>query len=133
MKFEKRHFSRRHAPLDCALFVVHEPCDATLRDKYGMDLPSHLMYRGTAAALILPDGDYWIGVTLCSPGDQFVKKSGRDKAVGRAYRSALRDHIDPFRMPLDTKDYSELMTRILREAIRQMKKDKCVYPYAEEL
>lgn len=83
MKFEDRTFSKRLPPLNCAVFVLHEPARAL--DRHVLpDVPTP--YRGTAAAIILPDGRFWVGVTLCSPQDQFVKATGRAKAIGRAYR-----------------------------------------------
>lgn len=69
MNFAPHKFSRRFPEVECAILVVHEK-------------PTH--YRGTAAAIITKEGGVYIGVTLCAPGDQYVKKIGRAKAIGRA-------------------------------------------------
>lgn len=82
MKFESRKFSKRFPPVECAIFVVHEPFEAK---RYETTTGVVYQYRGTAAAIILPDGRFWVGATLCSPRDQFVKKIGRAKAIGRAF------------------------------------------------
>lgn len=78
MQFDTRQFSKRFPKVTCSLFVIHEP------------LPIHTsMHRGTAAAIILPDGRFWIGVALCSPCDQYVKATGRQKALGRAFQALM--------------------------------------------
>lgn len=76
MTFEKLQFSRRFPPLTCAVFVIH--------DKPGTK------YRGSAAAIVLQDGRMYVGTSICSPQDQFVKKLGRIKAVGRAAKHAVK-------------------------------------------
>ncbi len=87
MKFEEHKFSKRFPPVNCAIFLIHEPAWSRPTPA-SLSLPVH--HRGTAAALILPDGRFWIGVCLCAPGDPFVKATGRQKAVGRAYRAFLK-------------------------------------------
>lgn len=135
MKFESRTFSRRFPAVECAIFVVHEPelCLVFRPDEPPKMVSSAVPeYRGTAAALILPDGRYWIGVTLCSPQDQFVKASGRAKAVGRAfveYRRTMTDEAKgitqwPLRMDLLTPEYPSKMVATLRAAIDAFKKEK---------
>ncbi len=89
MKFEKRRFSKRFPEIECAIFVVHEPPMpkiAVPKDEFPY-VENRSVHRGTAAALILPDGRFWIGVCLCSPSDEFVKATGRAKAIGRAFVS----------------------------------------------
>ena len=95
MKFDYRQFSKRFPAIECAVFVIHEPpqvpsmADCMKHDPVlGSLYPegnNHWLYRGTAAAIILPDGRFWVGVCLCSPSDQFVKVTGRNKAIGRAF------------------------------------------------
>lgn len=90
MKFEDHRFSKRFPPVNCALFVIHEPSvagKAFIEYDPAKGIPNvrAMQYRGTAAAIILPDGRFWVGVCLCAPMDQFVKKIGRQKAIGRAY------------------------------------------------
>jgi hypothetical protein len=70
MKFELRQFSKRYVPVECAVFVIHEPVAVVL--------------RATGAAILTTDGAVFIGVALCSRHDQFIKKVGRAKALGRA-------------------------------------------------
>ena len=93
MKFHSHQFSKRFPPVICSIFVVHEPNFKGMSYvEYDPKLVSAdefsewIRYRGTAAAIILEDGRFWIGVSLCSPNDDFVKKIGRAKAVGRAYQ-----------------------------------------------
>ena len=87
MKFVKREFSKRHPPVECALFIVHE--------NYQRGFP-----RGTACALILPSGAFWVGVTICSSSDPFTFAVGRAKAQGRAFGKMVRaepnQRIAPF-------------------------------------
>lgn len=71
LKFEPRWFSDRYAELECGVFVVH--------------YRENGRPRGTIAAIVLPTGEYWFGVALSNPSDQFVKKVGRAKAIGRAF------------------------------------------------
>ena len=82
MKFHSHQFSTRFPPVVCAFFVLHEPYFRA-SEPFTLD---EKVTRGTAAAIILEDGRFWIGVSLCSPNDDFVKKIGRAKAVGRAYQ-----------------------------------------------
>src|SRR3990167_4072654 len=87
MNFTEHKFSKRFPPVTCAIFVVHEPQALNVTSDTGFDLrtvPARV-HRGTAAAIILPDGRFWVGVTLCSPRDPFVKATGRAKAIGRAF------------------------------------------------
>ena len=97
MKFEDHRFSRRFLPVNCSIFVIHEPIPTTrhiIADN-GKEMPDPYAHRGTAAAIILPDGRFWIGVCLCAPMDQFVKKIGRQKAIGRAARAYFRKTGEP--------------------------------------
>ena len=82
MRFNCHQFSTRFPPVVCAFFVLHEPYFRA-SEPFTLD---EKVTRGTAAAIILEDGRFWIGVSLCSPNDDFVKKIGRAKAVGRAYQ-----------------------------------------------
>ena len=93
MIFNSHQFSKRFPPVICSIFVVHEPdmwnepyikYDPKFERPY--EVIRFAQYRATAAAIILEDGRFWIGVSLCSPNDDFVKKIGRAKAVGRAYQ-----------------------------------------------
>lgn len=97
MKFESHTFSKRFPPITCALFVIHEPPRGPYveYDTRGEAPPSHaeIAFRGTAAAIILPDGRFWVGVCLCSPRDQFIKAVGRQKAIGRAHANARRNQV----------------------------------------
>jgi hypothetical protein len=97
MKFEEHRFSKRFPPVTCALFVIHEapmPQIVVPRDDFPF-VANRSIHRGTAAAIILPDGRFWIGVCLCAPMDQFVKKIGRQKAIGRAARAYFRKTGEP--------------------------------------
>ena len=93
--------------------------------------------RGTGAGITLPDGRFWVGVTLCSPSDQFVKATGRNKAIGRAYRNARRDRnllgdgfdVIEFQNNGDEAvnagtDWSGRLKARLRVEIDEMKKDR---------
>ena len=53
-------------------------------------------HRATGAAIILPDGRVSIGVAVCSPADQFVKATGRQKAIGRAYQTMRKNSFGAF-------------------------------------
>lgn len=89
MKFEKIKYSKRKPEIEAAIFTIAEQAPGALIEWCGAHPPSVLAasYRATAAALIFPTGHYWIGVTLCSPQDQFVKSVGRAKAIGRSFQS----------------------------------------------
>lgn len=98
MQFEEHQFSKRFPKITAALFVIHEPiylgCLGTKVNTDGSVDQKNLEpitggHRGTAAAIILPDGRFWAGVALCSPADPYVKATGRQKALGRAFQ-ALR-------------------------------------------
>ncbi len=82
MKFSTQKLSKRFPEFEASIFLIHEP----YRMPGAGDVLSNA-HRGTAAAIILPDGRYWVGVALCSPMDPFVKATGRAKAIGRAYKS----------------------------------------------
>lgn len=83
MKFAPIQFSKRFPALTCCVFVQHEKVDA-FREFNPRAKPSG---RATAAAIVLPEGAAYIGVTICADGDQFVKKVGRAKALGRAFQA----------------------------------------------
>ena len=97
MKFEERTFSKRFPAVNCAVFVIYEPSTQGKPYEWNpkdddMDVAIQRMhYRGTAAAVILPNGYFCVGVSLCSPDDAFVKVVGRTKAIGRAYAAMLED------------------------------------------
>lgn len=93
MKFTEYTFSKRFPAVECAVFVIHQPANHRPWIEYdphtGVPDVVAMRYRGTAAAIILPDGRYWTGVALCSPSDPYVRVVGRQKALGRAFQ-ALR-------------------------------------------
>lgn len=95
MKFTERQFSKRFPPIECAVFVMHEPA---LSSPMLVISPE---YRATGAAIILPYGAVYVGVSVCSPEDQFIKATGRSKALGRAFQ-AMRKSTAPYRVPLDS-------------------------------
>lgn len=113
LDFTLRKFSKRFPAVLCATFVMHEPAT---NYSNGACCSS----RGTAAAVILENGRFWIGVTLCGPKDQFMKKTGRNKATGRAVQAMFqgdRSDIIIYEKP----DWPETMKRILREALAARK------------
>ena len=73
LRFTFHQFSKRFPALECAIFIIYE----SAQEKY----------RGTEAAIILPSGCAFVGVTLCSPMDKFIRAVGREKAIGRAYQA----------------------------------------------
>ena len=111
MKFTKQKLNKRFPEIECNIYVLREP----YREPGAGDVLSNL-HRGTAAAIIMPDGRFWVGVALCSPMDQFSKEIGRLAAVGRAYKAArtnlpygmlkldepIRDGINPVTEHLKT-------------------------------
>ena len=127
MNFTEHKFSKRFPPVTCAIFVVHEPQALNVTSDTGFDLrtvPARV-YRGTAAAIILPDGRFWVGVTLCSPMDQFVRATGRNKAIGRAFRRMAGNDLSNGNVPFDLEasqwKFDELKA-CLRVEIDEMKK-----------
>lgn len=127
MKFESRSFSKRHPAIECALFVIHEQVNHLPYVEYqpglGIPSPASLHLRGTAAAIILPDGRFWIGVCLCSPKDQFVKSVGRAKAVGRAYATMLKSKDESYTAfaSLGAPEWIDDLKRMLRCQINEAK------------
>ncbi len=121
MKFEPHKFSRRFPAINCAIVVVHEKSWTsyeTFRPR-----PS----RATAAAIIDDDGMVYIGVTLCAEGDQFVKKIGRQKAIGRAARAAFlgkNDFSDESMHPLADPTATDAITGVLGRLKTAMKEKK---------
>ncbi len=112
LKFELKKFTNRSEPIECAVFVIHEPHTLLTGNNY----------RGTAAMVILTDGRYCVGVTLCSPNDQFVKSAGRAKAVGRAFQVFTRAGLlDRLPLPLDDPKLSSCICEILRREIVRMR------------
>lgn len=83
MQFAKHKFSRRHAEVEAALIVFHQPVP-----------PVGYPLRSTAAALISPDGTYYIGISNCAWMDPFIRKVGRQKAIGRAHQQYLAKQPD---------------------------------------
>ena len=59
-----------------------------IKDIYYYDKTEHGIV--TICLLVEPDGVKAKGRSLCSPKDQFVKVTGRHKALGMAYRAADR-------------------------------------------
>lgn len=105
VKFTTHKLSKRFPAFEAAIFVMSEPPRALPYVEYDpvAGLPNGKVaasYRGTAAAIILPDGRFWVGVCLCSPEDQFIKAVGRQKAIGRVFSECVR-YLDgsPFRHP----------------------------------
>ena len=124
MKFEKRQFSKRFPAVECALFVVHEPDHKSLHT-YTPTFKCGAEYelRGTAAAIILPDGRFWVGVCLCSPSDQFVKVTGRNKAIGRAFQKrshfadgAIKITDEALAMKLEINSLKTILERNITQA-----------------
>lgn len=112
LKFELNKFTNRSEPIECALFVIHEPHTVVIGNNY----------RGTAAMVILKTGEYCVGVTLCSPNDQFVKSVGRAKAVGRAFQRYTKPgEITHLPVPLDDPKLSSVICDILRHEISLMR------------
>ena len=77
MTFNSYQFSRRFPLLECAVIIIHD------KPKAG--------YRATGAAIVLPDGTVYCGVSVCSPKDQFVRATGRNKAIGRAFQEYRKE------------------------------------------
>ena len=105
MKFEKRKFSKRFPEVECAFFTVHD----SKRDDNG--------YRGTAVALILPDGRFWTGLSICSPEDHFEKHLGVTVATGRAVSSHVSQQIYEY-INLAAKDALYEMQMILQSLLK---------------
>lgn len=82
MKFKPTTFGYS-APITCAVIIYHEP----------VGTPN----RSTAAVIVMENGDAWYGVAICSDNDQFIKKTGRNKSVGRAYSSIFHKEHQTFR------------------------------------
>lgn len=115
MKFSAHQFSKRFSPVDCSIFVIHDDV--------------HTKYRGTAAAIILPSGAVYIGTSVCSPGDQFVKKVGRAKAIGRAFQAMRKEKREMAISSAHLADDKaiEIVTTLLRFRLDERKKDCGVY------
>lgn len=121
MKFQVREFSKRFRPVECAVIVMHES-NIGFRPIIQYDpidgLPDiqKLKLRATGAAIILPTGAVYIGVALCSPHDQFIKKVGRAKAIGRAVREMYADSKYNITLSsiLISRDDSEIMDEVHR-------------------
>jgi hypothetical protein len=126
MKFEKRKFSKRFPEIEAAIFVIHEGPHTP--ERYGPTSEFNATpYRGTAAAIILPDGRFWIGVCLCSPLDAFVKATGRAKAIGRAYQKrnhfadgAIRITDEALTMKLEIGKLKAVLERAIDEAKKRV-------------
>ena len=56
---------------------------------YYLHIPSGYSRRGTIAAIIKND-ELYIGVSLCSPKDNFSKSIGRSISAGRADKKAYK-------------------------------------------
>ena len=88
MKFSILKFSRRFPEVECAILHYYQPLPQTPK---GVTVPP--MFRSTVAAFLLPNGRYWLGISTCSPGDEFVRVTGHAKAQGRAIQDYV--HIVP--------------------------------------
>lgn len=108
MKFEDRTFSEKlgRGPIKCATFVVHV--------KNGKNKPI-----GTAAAFVLPNGEYWMGIALLNPLDQFVKKVGRAKAIGRAYALFLSTVESDGKIWFDKEGWSKSLVECLKFEVKK--------------
>ena len=117
MKFESRTFSKRFAPQECVVFVMHEP-DGT-------------PFRATGAALILRSGAAYVGIAVCSPADRFIRSVGHAKAVGRAFSETLLPTIarkpDLF-VNIETPDYIHIKS-VIEYLIAERKKDCGIYGF----
>jgi hypothetical protein len=51
-------------------------------------------YRATAAGHIDENGDLWVAAALCSPEDNFVKRIGHNKALGRSYSNTTAKNMN---------------------------------------
>lgn len=124
MKFNKHKFSNRFPALDCAIFVMHQPSDPGRYELVGGGHLSYAEYRATGAAIILPDGAVYVGVSVCSPEDQFVKATGRSKAIGRAFQ-AIRKASEPFRVQVgsDSQNPIPLIKSYIENSIAMKKVD----------
>jgi hypothetical protein len=109
MKFTEHTFSKRFPPVECATFVIHESAEEP--------------YRATAAAIILPTGMVYVGVSVCSVNDQFIKSVGREKALGRAFQQLRKN--DGNQLMFDGDDGSNAiddLKELLAEKIALKKK-----------
>jgi|HubBroStandDraft_6_1064221.scaffolds.fasta_scaffold476397_2 hypothetical protein len=106
MKFELHQFSKRFPPLECAVIVLHDPPRAQ---------------RGTGAAIVLPNGRAWLGVAICADGDTFVKATGRQKAIGRAFRSYMKRGESSAYDPADEQLFSRIIGRLKVELLDRRK------------
>ncbi len=129
MKFIERQFSKHYRAIECALFVMHEPpafahtvgCDVHRQQECNCIYQMQL-YRATAAAIIEPDGLVFSGVAICSPSDHFVKATGRQKAIGRAFQSYLKRRAlvighDLLAATRGEKDSSESVIDVLKNVL----------------
>lgn len=69
--------------------------------------PPGVSYRGVVAVLTMGGSDVqakevFVGVSLCSPLDPFIKKVGRQMALGRAIQAYVRG--DAYQVPLAIGD-----------------------------
>jgi len=94
IKFEPYKYSNRVPPVPCCIFIRHGQ-----RHENG--------YRGTIAGVLIenpfdpgdpsdPDNGYftmYYGLSICSPEDEFLKVTGRHKALGRAFRAHTARHL----------------------------------------
>lgn len=121
MKFTTHQFSKRYAAFECATFVVYEQTDT-----------SSGSYRATGAAIILPDGRFWVGVSLCSPSDRFVRASGAAKAIGRAYQELRTSYlVEDGRIEPDDPCCHKALTQELLNRMNLFRREKKPYLYGE--
>lgn len=119
VKFDLIRFSDRFEPIECHVQVYREPYVCPKREPMGSAMP----YRGTGAAIVLPDGRYWIGVCLCSKDDPFEFSAGRQRAIGRAFQAMRASTNDPFPLRASTEKMMAAVVLTLKEAIQSKKEE----------
>src|SRR5262245_58189701 len=105
MKFETIQPSKRFAAIRGFVLVYHDP------------VTSHP--RGTGAIIVDENGEYSIGISVCSRHDQFVRAVGRAKAVGRAVQDYYQ--TPHAKVDLSLPDSIKRLVHILQTSIRNVK------------
>lgn len=107
---EKLQFSRRYPPIpegQYKIFMFYEPHSEP--------------YRGVVAVL-LTNGKAFVGVSLCSPLDQFIKKVGKSMALGRAVRAYVKElSVGSIPPGTDPKPFKEWLVRLANGALEEEK------------